>query len=217
MYIDNIANYIISGLGIPPEPKQFKLLISGPAIWSLFCFVPGSVLGGYWLLLSILMLLSSFIAMILVFRLSSKELTIKRRLILQLIIYSSYVLQFSLSEMLIFTMKYGFNIFLLLLYIPLILIPVLLGFRNSKRLRKSVIFDLKQAAHSRVRITAMITGIIGMNIASFLKDVDQNTVVIILLTGCSLLNGIFSVGFLSIQRLYYLSLCRKRGVILETT
>lgn len=214
MNINNVIEYIKSGLGFVPEPKLFRKLGSGSGILTfLVGLIPGIVLGGYWMLISIIMIVSFLITMIVVYVLSAKELTVKNRLILQVIICLSWIWQMSLLVTMFYTMAYGINIYLFLLNIPTILIPLLLSVKASKKLKKDTPFNSREISHSHIRITGSMTGIIGMNLAAIFRNVGQNTAIIIVLSSLLFLTYLFSFGLLSIQRLYYLYKLDKLGML----
>lgn len=145
MNIDNITEYIKSGLGIAPEKKQFRMLVSAPFIMILTMgLIPGIVLGGYQLILSIMMMITALIMTIAVFILSNQKFTVKNRLILQILIYSNWILQISFLELMYFSIMFPYSVFLYLIYIPPILIPLLLGINATKKSKKILCFRLKK-------------------------------------------------------------------------
>ena len=112
MNIDNITEYIKSGLGIAPEKKQFRMLVSAPFIMILTMgLIPGIVLGGYQLILSIMMMITALIMTIAVFILSNQKFTVKNRLILQILIYSNWILQISFLSLCIFQLCFHIAFF----------------------------------------------------------------------------------------------------------
>lgn len=144
MNIDNITEYIKSGLGIAPEKKQFRMLVSAPFIMILTMgLIPGIVLGGYQLILSIMMMITALIMTIAVFILSNQKFTVKNRLILQILIYSNWILQISFLELMYFSIMFPYSVFLYLIYIPPILIPLLLGINATKKIKKDTLFPSK--------------------------------------------------------------------------
>lgn len=133
----NIIEYIKSGLGIAPEKKQFRKMASIPLIMTLTMgLIPGIVLGGYQLILSITMIIISLAIIIIVFILSDKGITVKNRLVMQIIIYAGLLIQISLLEALWLSLIYQSIVVLCLLYIPPILIPILLGLKAAKEIKK---------------------------------------------------------------------------------
>jgi len=215
--IDNILGYIKSGLGIVPEKKQFRILVSSPLIMAIMMgLIPGIVLGGFQLLLSIMMMVTSCIAMIVVFRLSEQGLTVKNRLIIQAWIASSWVLQFVLLETMYFLIIFQFSFVLCLLYTLPILIPVLLGIKASKKVKRNTPFNAKEILHGGIRVSFSMSGFVGIGIASVMfRNVSQKTAGIIMVFCFSLLASAMSIGLLSIQRLYYLLKLEKLGLLPE--
>lgn len=216
MNIDNITEYIKSGLGIAPEKKQFRMLVSAPFIMTLTMgLIPGIVLGGYQLILSITMIVTSLVMIIAVFILSNQKFTVKNRLILQILIYSNWILQISLLELMYFSIMSSFSVFLYLIYIPPILIPLLLGINAAKKIKKDTLFNTQKILHSGVRVSLTMSGIIGMNFAAIFRNTSQKTAYIVVLTGCTIITSFLSIGLLSIQRLYYLLKLEKLELLPE--
>lgn len=216
MNIDNIIEYIKSGLGIAPEKKQFRMLVSAPFIMTLTMgLIPGIVLGGYQLILSIMMMITALIMTIAVFILSNQKFTVKNRLILQILIYSNWILQISFLELMYFSIMFPYSIFLYLIYIPPILIPLLLGINAAKKIKKDTLFPSKKILHSGVRVSLIMSGIIGMNFAAIFRNTSQKTAYIVVLTCCAIITSFLSIGLLSIQRLYYLLKLEKLELLPE--
>lgn len=214
---DNALEYIKSGLGIAPQKRLFRLLSCGPLFMAITMgLFPGVALKGFHLAISVIMICMCLVALIMVFIRSNQELSVKNRLILQSIIYVAYIFELLLLELQWFLFAYPLNVFLFILYVPPILIPVLLGIKAAKKIRKDTPFRSKEIIHSGLRVSGIMAGLAGMAFAAtFLRDVSQETVLIIIVVGLSIVSSIFSVGFLSIQRLYYWYKLQKLGSLPE--
>ena len=214
MYTDNMIKYIKSGLGFPPERKRFLMQAGIPLILALFVgLIPGIVMKGHWLFISVTMLLVSFVNILLIFHFSKDPLTVRKRLILQTVIFSSDIVQIFLVQCIYFTLQYDTYLWLLVLLVPILVIPLLLGLKGAKMIRKDSEYNAKAMTSSKIRFGGAIAGFIGMNFAAaFFSDVKQNTAIIIVLICFETLSCFLSFGLLSIQRLYYLSQLKKLGI-----
>ena len=217
MNCDNTLEYIKSGLGIAPQRKLFRLLSCGPLFMAITMgLFPGVALKGVHLAISIIMLCMCLAVLIIVFIRSNQGLSVKNRLILQSTIYVGYIFELLLLELQWFLFAYSLNVFLVILYVPPILIPVLLGIKAAKKIRKDTPFRSKEIVHSGLRVSGAMAGFAGMAFAAtFLRDVSQETVLIIIVVGISIVSSIFSVGLLSVQRLYYWHKLQKLGLLPE--
>lgn len=213
MNINNLIEYMKLGLTIKPDSKRFRRLVGASGIWTIIGFLYGIILGGYWKYIAIIMVITFLCAVVGVFVLSRQCLTIKNRLILQSIIYLSWNWQLILLETIIFTMAYGFGVHVLLLHLPSVLIPLLLGMKTAKMLKRDTPFSSKPITLSKIRLTGGMAGIIGMNFVAVFKNMSQSTAIVIAVVCCVILNSIFSFGFLYLQRLYYLFKYEKLGML----
>ena len=136
----------------------------------------------------------------------------KNRLILQTIIYIDFILQISLLELILFEP----SIFLGIFYLPPVLIPVLLGIKATKKIRKNTPFLSKEIIHSGLRVSGTMAGLAGISFAAiFLEDVSQEIILFILPFGLIIMASFLSIGLLSIQRLYYWYRLQKLGLLPE--
>lgn len=217
MNCDNALEYIKSGLGIAPQRKLFRQIVCGPLFIGLIMGLPlGIVLGGYHLVISIIMVCTCLIALVMVFARTNQEFTITNRLILQSIIYIDYSIELMLLELQLFLFAYSLSFFLFILYVPPILIPVLLGIKAAKKIRKDTPFRSKEIVHSGLRVSGTMAGFAGMAFAAiFLKDLSQDILIIIMLLCIMVVSSIISFGLLSVQRLYYWHKLQKLGLLPE--
>ena len=126
----NLIEYLKNGSIMELSPKTYRILVYGSGGWSIIGLIYGLILENYWTYLSLFMLVEFFVAVTIVIVLSSRKLTIKRRLVIQLVINLSWILQISLIEIIVFTMTYGWHVCLLLLFLPIVVIPLLLGVKK---------------------------------------------------------------------------------------
>lgn len=216
MYTDNMINYIKTGLGFVPEKKGFRKLIVGPLLLTIFAGVgPGILLKGPWLVAMILMMVISFGALVTTFVLSNQPLTTKVQLLLQTILYIGWVLTICLAQFMYYIMQYKVGILLFVLYLPVLLTPLLLGWKYAREMKKSVPVTRKEMTKYKVRLGLSVTGSAGIGFgAALFRDIEQNMAINVVLILFMILNTVLSIGLLSIQRLYYLSKLEHRGIVL---
>ncbi len=204
MDANRVMAYVESGLGIRPEPKQFRKIAVGPFLMVMVMgMIPGVVLGGFWLFLALMMIATSLALAVVVFVLSSKKLTVMNGLIMQALNASNYVLQIGLLQTMWYTMSFGFDWVLVLLYLIPILTLLGMGWRNAKALRSNRTFPYK----SNMRFVCGFgwTGAVGVCIAkAIFQDISQKTALVIVILGFALLSCVFSIGLLAYQRIFYL-------------
>lgn len=217
MYTENCIEYIKTGLGFVPDRKQHIIMSTGSLILTLMLgLVIGFVLKGAWLFISMTMLVMSIAAFIATVIITSKGMTVKNRLIVQVIIALSFILALSCIDIMFYAAEYGFNIAVGIVFIPPAITPVLLGIRMSKKINKNVPFARKEMTKIKLRIGGMGLGIASMNIATFVsRDIGQDTAIIIFIVLSAIINIGMSIGLLSIQRLYYLDKLNKEGIFIE--
>lgn len=212
MNIENAKLYIKNGLGFISTKKEFRKHSFAPLLIALLTgVVPGVVLGFPWCLITIVMLIVSLLTIFICFLYSKKVMTVKNRLILQLVVIVSWIIQLTLIEIMYFSLIFQFNISLLLLIVPIVLIPVLLGIKNHKEICSEKTYNSKGVNRSKLHISGITIGILGMNFAALFRNTEQSVVIIIVLICLTMVNSILSVGLLSIQRLYYLNRINKQG------
>ena len=196
-------NYIESGLGIPPNGRQFRKIALGPCLFVLLCgLIPCVVLRGNWLILLSVMLATSFSITTAVFVISFKPLSLVSRLVMQSLIYSNFVMQLLLLEAMFYIITWGIDYSLIPLLLVPLLTPFIIGVTNSKKLSKNQTISGKRH-HVRWYSFAW-TSILGMLIAkTFLSQMSQKLAMAFVIFAFTVLSCIFAVGLLSYQRLYF--------------
>lgn len=203
MRANKYVDYIESGLGIPPNGKQFRKIALGPCLFVLlFGLTPCMVLGRSWLILLFVMLATSFSITATIFVISFKPLSLVSRLVMQSLIYSNFVMQLLLLESMFYIIAWGADFGLVPLLLVPLLTPFVIGIINAKRLRKNqTISKIRPHAHW---FSFAWTGILGMLLAkTFLAQMSQKNAMVFLIFGLTVLSCIFAVGLLSYQRLYF--------------
>ncbi len=202
-----VSAYIQSGLGIPPVPKQFRKTAIAPFFMVLLIGVyPGAILGSYWLVLSLVMIVSSLAMAVSVFVLSKKELTLHNRLTMQAVSYSNWIIQIVLIQTLYYTTIYGVDLWMALMYLPPIVTPLLVGKRNVRRLQSGKTYPAPPKNGWVCGIVFGFSGILGVRLGKALlsSGTSSQVAVAIALVCFTLISCPMSLGLLSYQRIYLL-------------
>ena len=196
--------YIEAGLSISPSKRQFRKIALGPFLLVLLMgVIPCVVLGGYWLILLSIMLVTSIAMTLLTFIFSSKSLTTMNQLIIQSLIYSNWFFQIVMLQTMFYLIVYGVNFKLILIYMPPLITPLVLGLRNAKYLRLGYLVPKKRTPS--FVLSFAWSGIIGICLAkSFFQQLTNETAMVFVMMSFTFLSCVFSIGLLSYQRIYYL-------------
>lgn len=202
MCFDNVTLYVSNGA--TKSKESYKKACIAPALLGVMLgLVPGVILKSHWLYMSVTLLVVSLACILVVFFGSSKDLSRTRQLCLDTVIYGAWVLNLSILELMYFTMWKSFTPWFLLVYLPVILVPLFSGIKIHKALKKSD-YTSKRIVRSNVRTIGFLSGILGMNFAAIFRNVDQGVAFIVVLLCFSILNAFMSLGLLSLQKLYYI-------------
>ena len=153
--------------------------------------------------MTVAMILISIACVVTAFKLSSYVLTLPDALCLDAVIFGAWILDLSILELMYFTMWKGFTPWLLLMYLPIVVIPLFFGFNIYKALKNDH-YNATKPAKGGLGPVGITAGMLGMNFAAIFRNVEQSTAVVAVLICISLLNGFMSLGLLSLQKLYYL-------------
>ena len=145
---NSIREYLEREMIVPQKYKQ-HIFVSGTLtlLWTLI----GVRFGSYWFYIAMFMLLVFISGIISVSKFLSRELTLKRKLIIQTIIYINWFIQISLLETIIFTYEYGWQIGIALLYLPSVITPIILSLTTSIMLKKSA-WHVKQSDQVKLQL-----------------------------------------------------------------
>lgn len=161
-----------------------------------------------------LMLLLFIVSLIVVLKVKSSQLTLKKKLIIQTIIYFNWFLQFELLATMFFVYEFGWNFGVVLLYLPAILISITLCIvkaQNLKKGGKSKTFPW--AIFATVPVALGIFGGLrsGKALNEVLKTLSTRSYTIVMISILVIISCFFSIGAYNIQKLYYL---RKYNIML---
>ncbi len=204
MNSDNVYQFISTGSMFNEDERLYRKTCFGPFLLTLLAgLTPGGILKGFWPFLSLAMALVSLACGISVLILATDFLTVKEALRLDVIIFGTWVFDLSILELMYFTILKGFTPWVLLINLPVVLIPLFAGIRTHRALKKPD-YNPKKTAKSNRKTSFFFYGILGITFGAIFRNVDQSVAIIIVLSCFSIVNGIMSMGFLSLQKLYYI-------------
>lgn len=204
MYLNNIFKYVSTGSIFGKEKKIYRKNSIAPVLLTLMAgTIPGIILGKYWIYMTFALWIISITCILTVFLISSKKITLKRCLCMDICIFGAWVLDLSILELMYLTMWKSFNLWFLLIFLPVILIPFFSGIKTHKTLKNSE-YNFNKNVKSNIKTIGFLSGILGMNFAAIFRNIDQNVAFIVVLLCLSVLNSFMSLGMLSLQKLYYI-------------
>ena len=151
---DNVYKYIYTGSIFNEDEKLYRKTCFGPFLLTLLGgLTPGGILKGFWPFLSLAMAVVSLACGIAVFVLASDFLTVKEALRLDVITTVAWVFDFSILDIMYFTMLKGFTPWVLLINLPVVLIPLFVGIIIYRALKKPD-YNPKATAKSNLKFSA---------------------------------------------------------------
>lgn len=203
MYLTNVKKFVRMGTNVIPTHEKCMKEMLGPALFAgmgvFFC----CLLKGYYLLIALALVLIVALNMIITYKISSCTMTLRRCLMLKSVLYVTYIIVLSLFELIFFLMWKGLHPSVILLYIPIIIIPIWIMWQNYRIMKKETEYTPKSTVVSNIGKMGFTSGIIGANIARIFKNVEQSTAIIIILIGVTFVNSLMSVGLGFIQKVYW--------------
>lgn len=205
MYLENVKKYVTFGMDVNDDVGMWRKQGFGFVLLTVMTgTVPGVILRGHWIYLTLAMYLISIACMVSVFILTSQVPTLEEWLWIHFIVAAGWVLDLSILMLMYFTIWKGFSPWLLLMHVPAIIVPLILGIRNYHML-KSDNYNTQKIAKGNFITVGFSTGLVGVSFARILfRNVDQSTIFIVTFTLLTLLNGLMSIGLVSIQKIYFM-------------
>ena len=204
MLQEQVKEYVSLGSAFKEDEKLYRTQCFVPLVFALIGgMVPGAILGGFWPFLLIVMLIVSVACVITTFKLSSYGLTLQDALCLDAFIYGTWVLNLSILELMYFVMWKGFTPWLLLMYLPVMCIPLFVGMRIHILLKKKI-YSKKRTAKSSATAVGFGAGMAGMSFAAIFRNAEQSTVIVVVLVCFVILSSLMSLGLLSLHKLYFI-------------
>lgn len=208
LFRENIKNYILERCDPGLTRYWCKKTIIGTAVVMLLIggIYPWFKLKGYLLLIPLVFVLINIFSVVKVYSVTSLKSKVygpRERLIMNCVISTTWFLDISLIELMHFFMTIGVHISVLLLYVPVILVPLIMGFiahKNMRTKKRSVPKPVVAAGVGTsflfyMRVTRMYRKYLRHNQLAF------NITIILLL---AIMSTAASTGLTNIQRLYYM-------------
>ena len=204
MYLENVKKYVTFGMDVNDDVGMWRKQGFGFVLLTVMTgTVPGVILRGHWIYLTLAMYLISIACMVSVFILTSQVPTLEEWLWIHFIVYAGWVLDLSILMLMYFTIWKGFFPWLLLMHVPAIIVPLILGIKIYHML-KSDNYNPQKIAKGNFKTVGFSTGLVGVSFASIFRNVDHSTAFIIVLTIFTLINGLMSIGLVFIQKIYFM-------------
>lgn len=213
MQKDRLIRYIYGGTTLVQDSKKSMLFVAGPGWMTLMSIVPGVLNGGWSKCLLLTMIGFFLMSCIAVWLFSSKSPTIERMLISQLLICANWIFQLCSWITLFLVSGAGWSFGFLVLYIPVVLVPLVSGFFELKNLAKEGALPKVEGPAWSIGLIGGFSGYAGIRLARSLGEMSQKTVGIIMCIGSTIIVSFLSLGLLNIQRLYLLHKYRKNGFL----
>ena len=217
LFRDNLKNYILEACS-PVLTRYFcqkTITITAVAMLLIGGIYPWFKLKGYMLLIPLVFVLVNILSVITVCSVTSLKSKVyghRERLIMNLVRSMMWTLDICLIEMMYFFTEIEVHISVLLLYVPVILVPLIMGFiahKNMRAKRRSapktiVAAGVGTSIFSYMWVTRMYRRYLRHNQLAF------NITIILLL---AIMSTAASTGLTNIQRLYYMD---KYNITFET-
>lgn len=218
MQIDNIINYIKKGVSYSNKEMR-KYIIVFSLSFIMITTIIGIVVKGYYLIASVIFDVFSILSIIAIFLLTKKTLprTIKKRILMNLILSTYCFIGVSLLAFFVWTLIFEVNIFILLIILPPVITYVFAFFITINKLK---------AQNTKIKKTTVITtgsamcgtaGVLGMIISKHFLRNNNFVGIIVLLAILVLFQCILSIGFNNIIKLFYMKKLEKQDIVINET
>ena len=218
LFRENIKNYILERCDPGLTRYWCEKTITGTAVVMLLIggIYPWFKLKGYLLLIPLVFVLINIFSVVKVYSVTSLKSKVygpRERLIMNTVIGTTWLLDICLIELMYFFIDIGVHISVLLLYVPVILVPLIMGFIAHKNM------------HTKRRSVPKPVVIAGMGTTYFLLSLwasrmykrylryNRSAFNIAIMVLLLIINAAVSTVLLNIQRLYYM---KKYNIDFET-
>ena len=204
MYLDNVKAHVLKGSLLGEEKNAYRIGSFLPSTAMIFACIFGGSLREIFGNLLLAMFLISLACVIIVFKVSKYGLFLHEALWLDAVISVTWFLNISILELFCFLMVRNFTPLFFLIYLPNVIVPLLSGFLIWKSL-KNKNYGKKASMIPTITVGGLGLGLICRRISRLiLKDASQKQVFMFALVTLCLLNCGASLGFLSLQKLYFI-------------
>lgn len=215
MNVNNYLAYIYSDVKKEDRPEGVLYGVLFSALWVLFCWIGGHLSPvGIGIAVAMTILFATSFIWEVVFL--SGKFTVKKYFLARAVLNTEMFLQNSLLLILAFHALGGFSLFLAVtVFLPLIVIPVVLGLIYSKRLACGI-YCGNAANENQVWFISLIYAVsvilLNWKFLGFSLEAQQLTLCILTFAGLWL-DGVFSANLLVFQKIYFLYKLEKEGYI----
>jgi hypothetical protein len=167
---------------------------------------PITLWGGWSILLGLALIAVGVSAKIIVHNISSYvTITLERYMTMHSVELLGIILFFSISELWLILPWKGFSPVVLLLFLPQIVIPLIMGFLTHRKLMTDPDYTAKKLKRSQIKKVGVVACLIGLVISKTLsKELDEDTSTMLTAVCMVIVNSILSTQLVSIQKLYYI-------------
>lgn len=218
LFRENIKNYILERCDPGLTRYWCEKTIIGTAVVMLLIggIYPWFKLKGFFLLLPLVLVLINIFSVIKVYSVTSLKSKVygpRERLIMNTVIGTTWLLDICLIETMYFFINVGVHISVLIFYVPVILVPLVMGFIAHKNMRTK-----RRPVPKPVVVTGVWTTYFFLSLwasRTYKKYLRYNrsafniAIMVLLL----IINAALSTVLLNIQRLYYM---KKYNITFET-
>lgn len=208
MQNNNMIEYVTEGV-LQLARKDYLYVVLGGCCVTFVSSACGFSWG--YIAASIVMIAFALITSIAVLFLSCGTFTQKRRLILQIIYTTFWLLELNLMMTMVFIRTFGTNLCLLLLFAPNILQPIFMCLRKIRDFRKGYVHPLRIV--TRLIALPIFSAIIVWLVYSHLDVPTEKIMVPVFLACFHFVSVAISSGLQSFQQLYYLNRFEKEGIL----
>lgn len=174
-------------------------------------------------ILSYIILFSCIITIIAIFILTSFEYTTKKRILINLIFPNYIILNSVIFAIILFTMKFGYSMYLFFIITPPIFFTVLILIYSIIKIKKEANHieetkrTYKKIYTKPAGIIGAISGIVGMSFAKkYFKNANQEFLILIVVAILVLLACSLTFSIKNILKLYYLKKFENMGIHINT-
>ncbi len=210
---DTIINFIINGVNLKQAPMNLRhitIIISLMAIFNLQFWTQA---GEKLFIIGIFTVLAATMAIGSVYHFSSGTLTVKKRLIINLIITVNAEIQFLSCAAASFVRIFGWNIHMLILFILPTVLATFWMLKSVWTVKKDKVTSRKRAYTQIIVGPSVAVGVASMSFSKLiLRNFGKNGLLMVLVISMFFGACLFSHGFCHFIRLYYLQRLKKSGV-----
>ena len=218
LFRDNLKNYILEGCS-PVLTRYFcrkTITVTAVAMLLIGGIYPWFKLKGYFLLIPLVFILVNVFSVIKVYSVTSLKSKVyghRERLLMNCVISTTWFLDISLIELMHFFMTIGVHISVLLLYVPVILVPVIMGFIAHKNMRTKKRSVPKPVVIAGMGTTYFLLSLWASRMYKRYLRYNRSAFNIAIMVLLLIINAAVSTVLLNIQRLYYM---KKYNIDFET-